>query len=173
MPDIILSKVNSIPDTGLKRQMSHRIRKPTKYKGENKGADQLLGPPRGFREKGYLFSGIWGESITFWGFREQRAEEKHFRSWGERSFFFQGAGSKDPLWRGLSFAVIAKLTSAFVFTTRIVPFLFSLNPNFKLLAIFYTCRDWFVSDVDGTPNCWFAHAKGQMKSNVKSAFESI
>ena len=27
----------------------------------------------GFREKGYLFSGICGESITFWGFREQGA----------------------------------------------------------------------------------------------------
>ena len=49
---------------------------------------------RGFREKGYLFSGIWGEGsfifmdlglkhnfLTFWGFREQ----------GERSFFFQRA----------------------------------------------------------------------------------
>ena len=24
-------------------------------------------------EKGHLFSGIWGESITFWGFREQGA----------------------------------------------------------------------------------------------------
>ena len=28
---------------------------------------------QGFGEKGHLFSGIWGESITFWGFREQGA----------------------------------------------------------------------------------------------------
>ena len=35
-----------------------------------------------------LFSGIWGESITFWGFREQRAEEKHFRELGRKVIFF-------------------------------------------------------------------------------------
>ena len=28
---------------------------------------------QGFGEKGHLFSEIWGESITFWGFREQGA----------------------------------------------------------------------------------------------------
>ena len=28
---------------------------------------------QGFGEKGHLFSGIWGESITFWSFREQGA----------------------------------------------------------------------------------------------------
>ena len=28
---------------------------------------------QGFREKGHLFSWIWGESITFLGFREQGA----------------------------------------------------------------------------------------------------
>ena len=28
---------------------------------------------QGFGEKGHLFSGIWGESITFWGFMEQEA----------------------------------------------------------------------------------------------------
>ena len=27
----------------------------------------------GFSEKGHLFSGIWRESISFWGFREQAA----------------------------------------------------------------------------------------------------
>ena len=80
----------------LKMQTHHRL---SRHPG---------GPPRGFREKGYLFSGIWGEgsfifrdggeSITFGGFREreQGAEENILGSWGERSFFFQGAGSKDP-----------------------------------------------------------------------------
>ena len=29
----------------------------------------------GFGEKGHLFSEILGESITFWGFREQGAEK--------------------------------------------------------------------------------------------------
>ena len=54
---------------------------------------------QGFGEKGNLFSGISGESITFWGFREQGARglrKNILGSWGERSFFFQGAGSKDP-----------------------------------------------------------------------------
>ena len=49
---------------------------------------------QGFGEKGNLFSGIWGESITFWGFREQRAEEKHFRELGRKVIFL--SGSKDP-----------------------------------------------------------------------------
>ena len=38
-------------------------------------------------------------------FREQGAEEKHLGSWGERSFFFQGAGSKDPPPPGGSFLI--------------------------------------------------------------------
>ena len=60
----------------------------------------------GFREKGYLFSGIWGEGSfifrdlgRFWAFREQGAgglRKNILGSWGERSFFFQGAGNKDP-----------------------------------------------------------------------------
>ena len=45
----------------------------------------------GFREKGYLFSGIWGESITFGGFREQGAEEKHFRELGRKIIFLSGS----------------------------------------------------------------------------------
>ena len=65
----------------------------------------------GFREKGYLFSGIWGEgSFIFRDLgREQDLGSRGLRknilgSWGERSFFFQGAGSKDPPpppWEGL------------------------------------------------------------------------
>ena len=35
------------------------------------------------------------------GFGEQGAEENILGSWGERSFFFQGAGSKDPPWGSL------------------------------------------------------------------------
>ena len=49
---------------------------------------------QGFGEKGHLFSGIWGESITFLGFREQGAEEKHFRELGRMVIF--PSGSKDP-----------------------------------------------------------------------------
>ena len=61
----------------------------------------------GFREKGYLFSGILGEGSFifrdlgrkhyFLGFQGAGGLMKNLLgSWGERSFFFQGAGSKDP-----------------------------------------------------------------------------
>ena len=53
------------------------------------------------REKGYLFSGIWGEGSFIFrdlgrkqGFREQGAEEKHFR---ECHFSFREQGAKTPL----------------------------------------------------------------------------
>ena len=49
---------------------------------------------QGFGEKGHLLSGIWGESITFWGFREQGAEEKHYRELGRKVIFL--SGSKHP-----------------------------------------------------------------------------
>ena len=51
---------------------------------------------QGFGEKGHLFSGIWGETGVL-GSREQGAHTRKniLGSWGERSFFFQGAGSKD------------------------------------------------------------------------------
>ena len=55
----------------------------------------------GFGEKGNLFSGIWRESITFWGFlgiREQGAEEmrKKNRELG-RNFSFREQGAKTLL----------------------------------------------------------------------------
>ena len=52
----------------------------------------------GFREKGYLFSGIWGEGPfifrdlgSFGSFREQVAEEKHFRELGRKVIFLLGS----------------------------------------------------------------------------------
>ena len=49
-----------------------------------------------------------------------------------------------------SFAVTAKLISAFVLATRIVQFLYFLNPNFQPLTIFCDCTGWFMSDLVGT-----------------------
>ena len=70
---------------------------------------QQRGPPRGFGdsgrraiyfhgfgEKGHLFSGIWGESITRLGFREQGAEEKHFRELGRKVIFLSGSREQRP-----------------------------------------------------------------------------
>ena len=46
--------------------------------------------------KGHLFSGIWGKSITFWGCREQGAEEKHFRELGRKVIFLSGSMEQRP-----------------------------------------------------------------------------
>ena len=53
---------------------------------------------QGFGEKGHLFSGIWGESITFWvlGSREQGVEEKHFRKLGKKVIFLSGSREQRP-----------------------------------------------------------------------------
>ena len=34
--------------------------------------------------------------------------------------------------------------------------------KFKLLALLCDCAAWFVSDLVGTPNCWFSHAQAQI-----------
>ena len=60
----------------------------------------------------------------------------------------------------LSFAVTAKMISAFVFATRIVQFLFFLNR--KVQALFCACTARFVSDLVGNSNCWFSHAMNHM-----------
>ena len=57
----------------------------------------------------------------------------------------------------ISFAVTAKLISAFVFTTYLEQFLFFLNRNLKPLAIFCSCTAWFVSDQVGNPEDRFSH----------------
>ena len=53
----------------------------------------------------------------------------------------------------ISFAVIVKLISAFVFATQIVQSLYFLNPKFQ--AIFCGCTARFVSDLVGTPKTDF------------------
>ena len=46
---------------------------------------------QGFGEMGHLFLWIGGESIIFGGFREQGAEEKHFRELGRKVIFLSGS----------------------------------------------------------------------------------
>ena len=47
-----------------------------------------------------------------------------------------------------------------VFATRIVHFLLYLYPNFQ--DFLCDCTGWFVSDLVGTPNCWFSHAQAHI-----------
>ena len=64
----------------------------------------------GFREKGYLFSGIWGEGSFIFrdlgvlGSREQEAEEKHFRDLGRKVIFLSGSREQRPFLGGLNIA---------------------------------------------------------------------
>ena len=62
----------------------------------------------------------------------------------------------------ISFAVTAKLISAFVFATRIVQSLFFLSPKFQRLAIFCGCTARFVSDLVGNPEDRFSHNEAQI-----------
>ena len=52
-----------------------------------------------FRDLGrraIYFQGFWGESITFWGFREQGAEEKQFRELERKVIFLSGSREQRP-----------------------------------------------------------------------------
>ena len=62
----------------------------------------------------------------------------------------------------ISFAVTAKLISAFVFATRIVQFLFYLNPKFQASSSFLCLyRPVCVRPVR-KPHCWFSHEAAQI-----------
>ena len=66
----------------------------------------------------------------------------------------------------ISFAVTAKLISAFVFATRIVQFLFYLNPKFQASSSFLLlCRPVCVRPVR-KPHCWFSQEAAHMVSKV-------
>ena len=57
----------------------------------------------------------------------------------------------------ISFAVTAKLISAFVFATRIVQFLFYLNPKFQAPSSFLCLYRVFYVGPVREPHCWFSH----------------
>ena len=57
----------------------------------------------------------------------------------------------------ISFAVTAKLISAFVFAPRIVQFLFYLNPKFQLSSSFLCLYRAVCVVPVRKPHCWFSH----------------
>ena len=60
--------------------------------------------------------------------------------------------------------ITVKLISAFVFATRIVQFLFYLNPKFQVSSSFLLlCRPVCVRPVR-KPHCWFSHETAQLES---------
>ena len=66
----------------------------------------------------------------------------------------------------LSFAVTAKLISAFVFTTWIVQLPSTLSQNFKPLACFCDCTGRFVSHLVGNPKDRFSRVMAHMKHDI-------
>ena len=65
----------------------------------------------------------------------------------------------------ISFAVTAKLISAFVFATWIVQSLYYLNSKFKPLAVFCGCTARPVSDLVGEPEDRFSQNEAQIILN--------
>ena len=51
----------------------------------------------------------------------------------------------------------AKLISAFVFATRIVQFLFYLNPKFQVSSSFLCLYSPVCVGLVRKPHCWFSH----------------
>ena len=68
----------------------------------------------------------------------------------------------------MSFAVTAKLISAFVFATRIVQFLFYFNPKFQASSSFLCLYRSFCVGPVRKPHCWFSHEVAQlvMKTDI-------
>ena len=74
--------------------------------------------------------------------------------------------NKDADQLRISFAVTAKLISAFVFATRIVQPLFYLNPKFQAPSSFLCLyRSVCVGPVR-KPHCWFSHETAPILSSV-------
>ena len=64
----------------------------------------------------------------------------------------------------------AKLISAFVFATRIVQFLFFLNPKFQASSLLLClCRPVCVRPVR-KPHCWFSHEAAQIVTETRLTF---
>ena len=55
-----------------------------------------------------------------------------------------------------------KLISAFVFATRIVQFLFYLNPKFQASSSFMSLYRSVCVEPVRKPHCWFSHEAAQM-----------
>ena len=107
----------------------------------------------GFREKGYLFSEIWGEGsiifrdlgrkhITFWGFREQRAQEKHFRELGRKVIFLSGSREQRP----------------------------PLGASLKVLVSEYTCIKLVQITTISKYHCFLSLKNGSDKNNFKVSY---
>ena len=70
----------------------------------------------------------------------------------------------------ISFAVTAKLISAFVFATRIVQFLYFLNQKFPASNHLLRLYKLVCVRPGRNPNCWFSHVQAQIEMEIISVF---
>ena len=68
----------------------------------------------------------------------------------------------------ISFAVTAKLISAFVFATRIVQFLYFLNSKFPASSHLLCLYSSVCVEPVWKPHCWFSHEVAQMLKDSTS-----
>ena len=71
----------------------------------------------------------------------------------------------------ISFAVTAKLISIFVFTTRIIQFLYFLNPKFPVSSHLLCLYSLVCVRPGQNPNCWFSHAQAHIHFSCDDDFE--
>ena len=64
----------------------------------------------------------------------------------------------------ISFTVAAKLISAFVFATRLVQFIYFLNPKFSASSRLLCLYSSVCVEPVRKPHCWFSHDAAQMFS---------
>ena len=82
----------------------------------------------------------------------------------EKTGFLHYAKTKTQI----SFAVTAKLISAFVFATRIVQslYMYLLNPKFQASMHFCDCTARFVWDLVGNPEDGFSRNEAHIQKNI-------
>ena len=81
----------------------------------------------------------------------------------EKTGFFAYAKTKTQI----SFAVTAKLISAFVFAIRIVHFLFYLNTKFQASSHLLSLCSLICVDLIGNPEDRFSHNEAHLKSTYQ------
>ena len=146
--------------------MNHVIRKPDFCLCKNKIsyavciAIHVISPYFGgislfLRESPYLdlsFSYISYTSL-YLGF--QISLPKFYFSFFVKSFSLFGKGNL-PLCHLRCITCMCTADQRLVFASWVVQFIFFLNPNFKLVAIFCSCKGRFASDLVGNTDDWLS-----------------
>ena len=108
-------------------------------------------------------------------FSRVRSTSENFDVFNSRDEIYLGRPMRKPDFccaktkAQISFAVTAKLISAFVFATQIVQSLFFLNPKFQASSHLLRLYSLFCVRPGWNPNCWFSHAQAHLVFTEKKA----